>query len=175
MFYKVLIINVFVIISSLQALEFKNLKSIQADFKQTIINNADQRIIYSGKLFIKEPSRILWKYEEPIIKNVFLINTMVIIDEPELEQAIFTTLNAEVNLLALLKSAKKISNEKYEANINEVKYTFLIKNNKIDKIIHKDELDNKVSIELFNSVYNEEINESIFKFVAPSYYDIIRK
>lgn len=175
MFYKVLIINVFVIISSLQALEFKNLKSIQADFKQTIINNADQRIIYSGKLFIKEPSRILWKYEEPIIKNVFLINTMVIIDEPELEQAIFTTLNAEVNLLALLKSAKKISNEKYEANINEVKYTFLIKNNKIDKIVYKDELDNKVSIELFNSVYNEEIKESIFKFVAPSYYDIIRK
>ncbi|PHR74234.1 MAG: cell envelope biogenesis protein LolA [Arcobacter sp.] len=175
MFYKVLIINVFVIISSLQALEFKNLKSIQADFKQTIINNADQRIIYSGKLFIKEPSRILWKYEEPIIKNVFLINTMVIIDEPELEQAIFTTLNSEVNLLALLKSAKKISNEKYEAEINEVIYTFLIKDNKIDKIVYKDELDNKVSIELFNSVYNEEIKESIFKFVAPSYYDIIRK
>jgi len=175
MFYKVLIINVFVIISSLQALEFKNLKSIQADFKQTIINNADQQIHYRGKLFIKEPSKILWKYEEPIIKNVFLINTMVIIDEPELEQAVFTTLNSEVNLLALLKSAKKISNEKYEAVINDVKYTFLIKNNKIDKILYKDELDNKVSIELFNSVYNEVINESIFKFIAPSTYDIIRK
>jgi len=175
MFYKVLIINVFVIISSLQALEFKNLKSIQADFKQTIINNADQQIHYSGKLFIKEPSKILWKYEEPIIKNVFLINTMVIIDEPELEQAVFTTLNSEVNLLALLKSAKKISNEKYEAVINDVKYTFFIKNNKIDKILYKDELDNKVSIELFNSVYNEVINESIFKFIAPSTYDIIRK
>lgn len=49
----------------------------------------------------------MWKYKTPVVKNVYIENNMAIVDEPELEQAIFTTLENEINILKLLKEAKK--------------------------------------------------------------------
>ncbi|NQY20262.1 MAG: outer-membrane lipoprotein carrier protein LolA [Campylobacteraceae bacterium] len=175
MFYKVLIINVFAIILNLHALDFNKLKSIESDFTQTIVNSSNKIIKYKGKLFIQEPSKILWKYNTPVVKNVYILNTFVIIDEPELEQAIYTTLNSEINILALLKSSKKIAANVFQSEINEVKYNFFIKDNKITKIKYEDELENKVTISFSNSIYNKEIKKEVFVFNAPDYYDIIRK
>lgn len=117
----------------------------------------------------------MWKYKTPVVKNVYIENNMAIVDEPELEQAIFTTLENEINILKLLKEAKKIDNNNYVSTIDGTKYQISMSSNKIKKITYKDTLDNSVEIIFSNSVQDEPIDDNIFVFVAPSNYDLIRK
>ena len=132
-------------------------------------------ITYQGEVFIKNSGQILWKYKTPVVKNVYIDNNMAIVDEPELEQAIFTTLENEINILKLLKEAKKIDNNNYVSTIDGTKYQISMSSNRIKKITYKDTLDNSVEIIFSNSVQDEPIDDNIFVFVAPSNYDLIRK
>lgn len=175
MFYKVLVIFISLFIASSASADIRNLDSFYGNFEQTIVSSSENKIEYKGKVFIKSSGKILWKYETPIIKNVYIDNSMAIVDEPELEQAIFTKLEDEINIIKLLKDAKKVDNENYISTIDGVKYSIKIKNDKIEKITYKDNLDNLVTINFFNVVINQEINDEIFKYIVPSNYDVIRK
>ena len=99
------------------------------------------------------------------------------VDEPELEQAIFTELESEINIIKLLNSSKKIDNNSYKANIEDVDYIIKTSpsDDKIQFINYKDKLENKVEIKFSNVIQNGEITDDIFKFVIPDHYDIIRK
>lgn len=175
MFYKLLILSMFFLLTSASANILKDIKTFEANFEQKIINPSDKEIVYKGHLFIKEPSNILWQYKQPVIKNVYIINNVAVIDEPELEQAIFSRLKNEIDILQLIKTAKKIDNNRYLAKVYDVDYTLITKNNKIEKIEYKDTLENKVTI-LFNDVVqNSFIDDEVFKFLPPENYDIIRK
>ena len=160
---------------ALSASDMKNLDSFFGNFKQTITSDSKSVIEYSGKVFIKKSGKILWQYETPIKKNVYIDNNMAIVDEPELEQAIFTKLDNEINIIKLLNEAKKIDNENYVSTINGIKYNIKASADKVSKITYKDELDNQVAINFLNIVQNGEISDEIFKFIIPSNYDVIRK
>lgn len=175
MFYRLLLIFISLFIASSASSNIKNLDTFYGDFEQNIVSSSENKIEYKGKVFIKSSGKILWKYETPIIKNVYIDNTMAIVDEPELEQAIFTKLEDEINIIKLLKDAKKVDNENYISTIDGVKYSIKIKNDKIEKITYKDNLDNLVTINFSNVVINQEIDDEIFKFIVPSNYDVIRK
>lgn len=153
----------------------KNLDSFFGNFKQTITSDSKSVIEYSGKVFIKKSGKILWQYETPIKKNVYIDDNVAIVDEPELEQAIFTKLDNEINIIKLLNEAKKVDNENYVSTVNGIKYSIRAINDKISKITYKDELDNLVAINFLNIVQNGEISDEIFKFIIPSNYDVIRK
>ena len=122
MFYKVLVIFISLFIASSASADIRNLDSFYGNFEQTIVSSSENKIEYKGKVFIKSSGKILWKYETPIIKNVYIDNSMAIVDEPELEQAIFTKLEDEINIIKLLKDAKKVDNENYISTIDGVKY-----------------------------------------------------
>ena len=158
------------IISFANIFDITNLK---ADFKQTIKNNSSSNISYKGTIVLNE-NNILWHYNEPI-KNVYISNSKVIIDEPELEQAIISNIDEELNLLNILKESKKIDNKTYENTLNNIVYTIKIHEEKLQAIFYTDELENKVSIIFTNVKVNTKVDNSIFVFNAPSYYDIIRK
>ena len=175
MFYK-LIFTLFIFSSfSFSSNDIQNLKSFQSKFTQTITSSSSDIITYQGEVFIKNSGQILWKYKTPVVKNVYIENNMAIVDEPELEQAIFTTLENEINILKLLKEAKKIDNNNYVSTIDGTKYQISMSSNKIKKITYKDTLDNSVEIIFSNSIQDEPIDDNIFVFVAPSNYDLIRK
>lgn len=165
-----------VFISASSALDdIKNLKSFKADFSQKITSGSGSIIDYTGEVFIKNDGKILWKYKTPVIKNVYVLKDYAIVDEPELEQAIYTQLENEVNIIKLLNESKKINATTYVAKIDEVDYLIETSKDSIKNIKYSDKLDNKVEI-LFNSVeQNSDIDENIFNFTAPTYYDIIRK
>ena len=175
MFYRLVFLIMFFLFSSSSADILKDIKTFDANFEQKIINPSQKEILYKGHLFIKEPNYILWQYKEPVIKNVYVINNFAIIDEPELEQAIFSRLQNEIDILELIKTAKKIDDNKYLAKVYDVNYTLITKNNKIEKIEYKDALENSVIITFTNVVQNEDIDDEIFKFLPPKHYDIIRK
>lgn len=175
MFYRVFFILGFLTLSFLNANDIKNLDSFFGNFKQTITSDSKSVIEYNGKVFIKKSGKILWQYETPIKKNVYIDNSMAIVDEPELEQAIFTKLDNEINIIKLLNEAKKVDNENYISTINGIKYSIKVNGDKISKIAYKDELDNLVAINFLNIVQNGDISDEIFKFIIPSNYDVIRK
>lgn len=175
MFYRLVFLIMFFFISFSWANILKEIKTFDANFEQKIINPSQKEILYKGHLLIKEPHYILWQYKEPVIKNVYIINSFAIIDEPELEQAIFSKLQNEIDILELIKTAKKIDENRYLAKIYDVDYTLTTKDNKIEKIEYKDALENSVIIVFSNVIQNKEIDDEIFKFLPPEHYDIIRK
>ncbi len=175
MFYK--LVFVFILsISAVNAVEnIKDLKSFKANFSQTIKSTNGNKINYEGEVYIKDDGKILWKYKTPIIKNVYILKDYAIVDEPELEQAIFTQLQNEINVIKLLNNSKKINETSYVSKIDDIDYLIEFKKSKINTISYKDKLDNNVVISFNNTVENSDINEQLFKFTAPDYYDIIRK
>jgi len=175
MFYKLLFTISMLVSFAFATNDIKNLKSFQAKFTQTITSNSNDIIEYKGEVFIKDSGKILWKYKTPVEKNVYIYNNSVIIDEPELEQAIFTQLENEINIIQLLKDAKKVANDTYSSRIDGIKYLIFTKNSKVEKISYKDNLENSIEINFFNIIQNESIEDSIFVFNTPSNYDLIRK
>ncbi len=177
MFYKLIIASTLFCISSIASNDIRNLDSFKANFAQTITSNSENKIEYKGEVFIKKSGKILWKYKTPVVKNVYINNDFAIVDEPELEQAIFTQLESEINIIKLLNSSKKVNDNSYITNIEEVDY--LIKtspsDDKINYIKYKDKLENDVEIKFSNVVQNGDISDEIFKFVVPENYDVIRK
>ena len=177
MFYKLIIASTLFCISSIASNDIRNLDSFKANFAQTITSNSENKIEYKGEVFIKKSGKILWKYKTPVEKNVYINDNFAVVDEPELEQAIFTELESEINIIKLLNSSKKIDNNSYKANIEDVDYIIKISpsDDKIQFINYKDKLENKVEIKFSNVIQNGEITDDIFKFVIPDHYDIIRK
>lgn len=175
MVYKLLIFTMILFSNIFASTQLEKLKSFEADFVQLVMNETNKTIEYKGKVFIKNNGKVLWKYETPIIKNVFVIENIAIIDEPELEQAIYTTLENSVDIVRLLKDAKKVDENRYETELYKVKYIIFLENNKIKSLSYKDQLENKIMITFSKQKQNAEISEDLFKFIPPDFYDIIKK
>jgi len=160
--------------SFLNANPFKQIKTFQADFIQSIVNNSNKEIKYSGKIYIKEPYLVLWRYDDPQ-KDVYINNQLVTIVEPELEQAIITKLKNEINMVKLLQDATKVSKDIYQTELYNIVYTIKLEDRKLKSINYKDELENQVKISFLNSIENQDIQNSTFEANIPNDYDIIRK
>lgn len=177
MFYKTILSFIAIITFSNASMDIKKLETFKAGFTQSIKSTTGKTIEYKGEVFIKNSGKILWKYKTPIEKNVYILNNFAIIDEPELEQAIYTQLQNEINIIKLLKTSKKLNENTYVTNVDGVDYLIETSNakNTIENIRYKDKLDNSVKILFVDSIVNKQIEDEIFKFTAPEYYDIIRK
>lgn len=148
--------------------------SFESSFIQTITNDSNKKIEYFGKLYFKKPIKILWRYEKPIKKDIFITENRVTIIEPELEQITISE-NFEVkNIINILKNATKLSNELYLAKYNNQKYLiYLSKNGILKKIEFRDDFNNMVEILFLNPKQNIDINDSIFKIYIDPTFDII--
>ncbi len=151
------------------------IKPFSGKFVQTVTNTNNKVITYKGDIFVNSSQQILWKYKSPTIKNIYLTHTSVIVEEPELEQAIYTSIQNSLNISQILKNATKISDSKYETIINEISYTILLNGEKIRQIQYGDQLDNKIVITFFSVKNNPTYPANFFRFIPKEYYDIIHK
>jgi len=175
MVYRFILVTTIFVSSVFASINFEELKTFKSEFTQLVINESGKTISYKGEVFIKNNGKVLWKYKTPIVKNVYLIDDLVIVDEPELEQAIYTKLEKEINMLKLMKEANKIDKDLYKANLYNTNYFITIKDDKIKSLSYQDELSNKISINFSDPEQNVEIKDQIFIFLAPKHYDIIEK
>ena len=177
MFYKLIISSMLLLSVCFASNDIKNLDTFKASFTQKIVSTSDNIIEYKGDVFIKKSGKILWQYKTPVVKNVYINDSFAVVDEPELEQAIFTQLESEINIIKLLNSSQKVDNNSYTTNIDDTDYMIKTSksDDKIEFINYKDKLENKVEIKFSNVVQNGEIADGIFKFTVPSNYDVIRK
>ncbi len=147
--------------------------TMSSEFKQTITNEENSKIIYKGNFYATSKAKALWVYKNPIHKKIYFSQNQVIIVEPELEQAIITNLQNTPNITEILKSAKNVDNNTYKTTYDDTKYIIHVKNGKIQRISYNDKLENKVTIELFNQTINTFLDDSLFKAVIPNDFDII--
>ncbi len=54
---------------SISYASFDNINSFQANFKQTITNEKDKSLVYTGKIVASKPQNALWSYTDPIKKR----------------------------------------------------------------------------------------------------------
>ena len=174
MVYKILLFS-FLLVTTSFGLDLKSIKTFKANFIQEVTNQSSKTIFYEGVVFIKNDGFVLWRYKTPIVKNVFVLKSVVVIDEPELEQVIYSRLQKEINILQILSDSKKVEESLYLAKINERDYFITIDDGKIKSLSFKDELDNSIKIDFTNIEQNIQLEQEIFRFIPPEHYDIIKK
>ena len=174
-YFKNLIIFLCISQASLFSNELLSVKTFEASFTQSIVNPSGNEVKYDGVLYIQEPDIIKWQYKTPIEKLVYVKKKSVTIIEPELEQAIVTKIDQEINIINLLKNATKISKNNYLSLFNNVEYSLTIENSKLTKIAYKDEIENNVMISFANIQQNHKIDQNVFRFSIPMHFDIIKK
>jgi len=169
---KLLFLFLTLLLAQINATELQN---FSANFTQTITDEYNKTIKYSGKITAKMPSDVVYNYTSPMQKNVYLLGQKVIIVEDELEQIIVRNLNNGINLFEILKNSKK---DKHGVYISEYRgYEFKIhKNKNVPKsIIYSDELDNIIRIDFFNIQKNKKLPTDIFRPNIPAFYDVIKE
>lgn len=169
---RTLLFVLFTVTSLLAIGEHTN--TMQADFTQTITNDKNKTITYKGEMFVKRPSLALWHYIEPIEKSVYINARSATIVEPELEQAIVKRLDNNIDILAILASAKKESNNHYNAVYDDKTYLIEMKGKLIHSITYNDAFENVVKITFKKQKVNKKINDSTFNAVIPLDYDLIK-
>jgi len=154
---------------------FDNLNSFEADFKQTITDEKGKSLSYSGHLIASKPQNAFWKYTKPVIKNIYIDSSKIVIIEPDLEQAIVKRINSNFNLFEIIKNAQKIDKNRFKATFEDS--NFIIKTDKsfIKSLNYKDKFDNNVSIIFSKEKINKVYKKDIFIPQIPEDYDIIRE
>lgn len=170
---KVLIVSLF--LTNMLFGNILDFKTLSSSFKQIVKNKSGNEAIYKGELKIKGNDKILWSYKTPVKKDVYINKNQVIIDEPELEQAITSSLNDELNMVKIINNSKKVSLNTYENTLEDTKYIIIIENNILKSVSYKDELDNKVMILFTNFQKDIPLSDTIFSFTIPKNYDVIKK
>lgn len=150
----------------------KMLESMQAYFTQKLISE-DSVITYTGEFFALAPHFVLWKYQTPIPKEVYINGDSVVVYEPMLEQAIFSALKENIDVLNLIKQAKFIKENHYSAEILGQKYDLFFKEGILRQIAFVDSVGNRVEISFENIQTNHKIDPKLFEFKPTSNLDIL--
>lgn len=152
---------------------FDNLNTFQANFTQTVTDENNKVLSYSGSVVASKPQNAVWTYTTPIKKEVYIdINTATVI-EPEIEQVIIKHIESNFSFFNMINNAKKIKENVFVANYKESKFTIITKNDLIESISYIDEFENKVKIVFKNQKQNEAIDLKLFVPNIPENFDII--
>jgi outer membrane lipoprotein carrier protein len=152
----------------------KDLTSFNSKFVQTIVDDNNKKITYSGELWASKPQYALWIYQKPIQKSVYVTGSKITVIEPQIEQVTLRSLDNEIDFLQIIQKSKKVDNDKYTATVKGQTYTLFFKNDILSSINYQDGYDNRVSIVFSNPVQNKPIETSRFKPVIPADFDIIK-
>lgn len=150
--------------------------SLSADFIQSVKSIEQKEILYRGKIYIKSPNLILWSYETPVKKLIYVRGDEIITYEPLLDQAIISKLERNLDLLDILKSAKKSGKNSYISEVEGTIFNIKTDSNSIPlSIEYEDKLQNRITITLKNAKPNADIDSSIFIPNLPENTDILRE
>ncbi len=167
--------TLFLLLSSLCSAQLEAFKTLQSDFVQNVTNEQNKTISYSGSFYATQAKKALWVYLKPVAKKIYFNDKRVIIVEPELEQAIITTLENTPNIAMLIREAKEVGVNTYSTTFMGTTYTITASSKGIDKVSYKDKLDNSVEILFSNQSTNSFLDDVLFQADIPKGYDIINQ
>ena len=150
------------------------IKSFEADFTQNIKDEKDKVLSYTGHIQAHKPQFAKWSYKLPVAKTIFISPFAITIVEPEIEQVIVRKIKSNFNFFQLIKNAKEIKINVYEANYKNTIFTIVKEDKLIKSIKYIDEFENNVIIIFENQKQNHRIELEVFNPKFPLEYDIIR-
>ncbi len=150
------------------------ISSFEADFSQSITDDKNKKLTYSGHVIASKPQNALWNYTKPVQKDIYISEFSVTIVEPEIEQVIIRKISSNFDIFKMIKNAKKIEKNRYLATYKDVDFNIIMENNLIKSISYIDKFDNNVEIIFENQKQNREIDKKIFYPNIPVEYDIVR-
>ena len=153
---------------------FDTLRSFEADFTQSVTDDKDKSLIYKGHIIASKPQNALWSYVKPINKDVYINRFEVTVVEPEIEQVIIRKIESNFDFFNMVRNAKEIEKNRYEATYRESKFTITTKDELIESISYIDEFENRVKIVFENQRQNEKIDEDLYTPKFPLEFDVIR-
>jgi len=159
---------------TLSSASMKEINSFEADFTQSITDEKNKTLTYTGHVIASKPQNALWNYIKPVRKDIYIGEFSVTIIEPEIEQVIIRKLSSNFDIFRLIENAKKIKDNRYLAIYKDIEFNIIIKNNLIYSIYYKDQFDNDVKIVFKKQKQNIQINEQIFYPKIPLDFDIVR-
>ncbi len=159
---------------SLSHASIDTIKSFTADFTQSVTDDKNATLEYSGNLAAVKPQNAVWHYTNPILKDVYIDRFRVTIVEPEIEQVIIRKIETKFDFFKMIQNAKKINDTLYEARYQEAIFIIKIENNIIQTISYKDAFENNVKIIFTNQKQNIEIDDQAFVAKYPLEFDVIR-
>ncbi len=148
--------------------------SFDADFIQKITDDKNKILLYKGHIVASKPQNAFWKYSFPIQKDVYITRFEVTIVEPEIEQVIIRKISNDFDFFKMIKNARKIKKNIYQANYKDTIFTISTKNSYIDSISYLDNFENIVKIVFSNQRQNIKIDKEVYKAKFPLDYDVIR-
>jgi outer membrane lipoprotein carrier protein len=152
----------------------RDIKSFEADFKQTITDDKNTSISYIGHVSAIKPQTALWKYDSPVNKSVYINKYEVTLVEPDIEQVIIKRLESNFNFFNMIKNARKVDKNTYETFYKSSKFIIKQDNSLIKTISYIDEFENNVTITFTNQKKNHKINKKVFIPKFSLDFDIIR-
>ncbi len=164
----------FFLLSAILSASPNEISSFNSKFEQRIVDEHGKTLLYRGELWATKPQNALWLYQSPIQKSVYINAKVLTIIEPTIEQATVKTLGGEIDFLEIIKKAKKVDNEHYNATVNGLTYAITFKNDSLSTIGYTDSYDNRVTIKFLNPSTNQPIEAKRFKPAIPSDFDLIR-
>lgn len=147
--------------------------SFKADFTQSVTDDKNATLSYNGYIQAQKPQNALWNYTKPIEKNVYISRFNITVVEPELEQVIIRKIESNFDFFRMIRDAKKIDANTYEAHYKNAKFIIKTENKLIQSIIYKDEFENDVVISFTNQKQNIKIDKGVFIAEYPNDYDVI--
>lgn len=163
-----------ILISAQLFASLEEITSFEADFTQSITDEKDKTLIYSGHIVALKPQNVKWSYKEPVKKDVYINRFEVTVVEPEIEQVIIRRIESNFDFFKIISNAKKIEENKYLAYYRDSKFTIIKNKSFIESISYLDEFENRVKITFKNQKQNQNIDETVFKPIFPLEFDIIR-
>jgi len=166
-------------------------KTFKTDFHQTITNEKGKVIKYDGSVLFKNfqnsftndlgeqstysRSLFKWTYTAPTQKEVCTDGTQLIVVDHDLEQVSTYLIDDGINLEEVLKIAKEISKNEYQATYKDIEYLISLDDKGLLKqIVYVDNLENAVKIIFNNMEYDSSVNEGALECNAPADYDEIK-
>lgn len=165
---------ILVLSTTLSFASLSNIHSFKANFTQSVTDDKNATLSYSGTVQAQKPQNALWKYKEPIKKDVFINMYKVIVIEPEIEQVVVKQTQSSFDFFMMVKNATQLEENLYEARYKDAKFFIKTKKDIIESISYKDEFENNVLISFENQEQNIEIDENTFIAEFPEGFDIVR-
>jgi outer membrane lipoprotein carrier protein len=157
-----------------------SIKSISSDFTQIITSTEGDSLKYEGNLQALNDGNenfALWIYKNPIEKKIYFTNNRVVMIEPDLEQAIITSIEEIPDMSSILNqalNANKLTNKDVNVTVLGTTYDISFKNGIPAKISYTDKLDNRIDILLKNTNLNINIYKLTFQVEIPKNFDIVQ-
>lgn len=148
--------------------------SFDADFTQSITDEKNKTINYSGHITAKKPQNARWSYFKPVKKEVYINNYDVTIVEPEIEQVVIRKIESNFDFFKMIANAKENSENSYTAKYGEALFEIKKSGDLIESISYMDEFENRVTIIFKNQKQNQDIDKTLFMPTYPLDFDIIR-